>query len=414
MRERSVVLQLPVTAGQLLNRTCHGCDTLMIDFGLGKQEFIEQHLDKQPHVHRAALTATPIEWHDVDDILSVVEADHAALKLFHYGELAPQAYLDEGIEFGRAVTRLNKLRFYELLQRGATLVINQIEKYSVAARKLGLVVSRFTGMQTTSNAYVSFGGNGTFGKHWDTHDVVVLQLLGKKHWQVFAPGWPMPLSNQTSEKMQLQCPASPQLECVLEAGDLLYIPRGWWHNVTPMNEGSLHLSVGLYAPAMVDYIAWLCARHLPQHLSARRLVNAETLQSVPALMNIITTMAQDQGNLAAFTREIRQRERLVSEFNTALFAGSSVSQLPGNARLMLTTYGDNEGSVEMRINGGRIKLDSLGRRIVTALNDNLCLTFGELCGVLREFDPTIVAAAVLGLAQHELIDINVTPVLDAC
>lgn len=398
--------------------TCHALvrddGDHMIDFGLSSKEFAQQYLDKRPYVHNAALASSDLNWAAVDQVLAFAETDSTAFQLFLNGQLPPQAYSEDSMEFGRRVTRVNKHRFYELLQRGATLVINQIEKYSLEARKLGIAVSRFAGMQTTSNAYVSFGGSGTFGRHWDTHDVVVLQLQGKKHWQIFAPSLPLPLSHQTSERMKLPCPATPEFEIVLECGDLLYIPRGWWHNVTPLEEASMHLSVGLYAPAVIDYIGWLCARYLPSHLNARRMISSDTLQLLPGLMEVVAAMARDPNNYAAFAQETRQHDRLISEFNTELMANSTIALLPdesllmlNTASLMLTAYGDAQNDAdEMRINGGRIKLDPIGQRIVKKLSDKNSMTFADLCTQMNDVERAIVAGSLLGLARHELINIS--------
>ena len=40
-------------------------------------------------------------------------------------------------------------------------------------------------------------------------------------------------------------PDTPLWEGMLEDGDLLYIPRGWWHVATPLDEPTLHLTVGV-------------------------------------------------------------------------------------------------------------------------------------------------------------------------
>ena len=382
----------------------------MIRFGLSAEDFFEQQLDRKPYLQRAALSAA-VEWSDLDQVLAIAEMDAAAIQLFLNGQVAPQLFVEESVEFGRQTMRLNKHRFYDLLQRGATLVINQIERYSLQARRLGAAVAQFTGMQTTSNAYVSFGGDGTFGKHWDTHDVMVLQLLGRKHWQVFAPSWPMPLSNQTSERMQLACPATPEFEAILEPGDLLYIPRGWWHKVTPYQEGSLHLSIGAYLPTMIEYISWLCARYLPQHVAARHYVHSENLHLITGLTEIIASAGLDERNLAEFNKEMRQRTRLISEFNTATFNAAGNSSLHDEVRLILTTSEMPDAqSGEIRINGGRIRLDDLGYGIVTAMNQQAGMTFGALCQRLRAVKRHDLVTAVMALARHELINLDYSPV----
>jgi hypothetical protein len=45
-------------------------------------------------------------------------------------------------------------------------------------------------------------------------------------------------------------------EHVLQTGDLLYIPRGWWHLAIPLNEPTLHLTIGVSNPTGADFLSW--------------------------------------------------------------------------------------------------------------------------------------------------------------
>ena len=49
-------------------------------------------------------------------------------------------------------------------------------------------------------------------------------------------------------------------EGTLTAGDLLYIPRGWWHVALPLDEPTLHLTVGLHQQNGVDLLNWFGER----------------------------------------------------------------------------------------------------------------------------------------------------------
>jgi hypothetical protein len=42
--------------------------------------------------------------------------------------------------------------------------------------------------------------------------------------------------------------------------DLLYIPRGWWHVAAPLDEPTLHLTVGVNNPTGVDFLSWFVDR----------------------------------------------------------------------------------------------------------------------------------------------------------
>src|SRR5690606_978731 len=138
------------------------------------------------------------------------------------------------------------------------------------AKRLCAEIGRFIGAPASGNAYLSFNGNGTFGRHWDTHDVFAIQLIGRKRWRIFPPTFPLPLTYQTNQRSGPPCPSDPRLELTLEQGDVLYLPRGWWHHVIPLDEGSFHLSVGVYPPPLYDYVLWASARYLQQQVDMRR------------------------------------------------------------------------------------------------------------------------------------------------
>jgi ribosomal protein L16 Arg81 hydroxylase len=380
----------------------------MLEFGFTPQEFRSSYLELRPYVQKAALKELTTQWSDLDALLYGVSPDET-LQLFNNGQVPPQAYIDDIVELGRPRRRISKQRFYGLMQAGATLVLNRIEGYSVPAKRLCAEVGRFVGCQTTSNAYVSFGGKGTFGKHWDTHDVFAIQLIGKKRWQIFAPTLPLPLSHQTSEALRHTCPAAPTMECVLEAGDMLYIPRGWWHQVTPFDVGSWHLSVGAYLPTVTDYIMWLTSRYLSTQLPARGglIDDATALNSLPALLRGLGDALQDQRALDEFKRDLRARERLTTEFDTNLFLGKDQTALDSDTRLSLTSshaYGHQ--AIEIPVNGGRLKLEPLSRAIVGLLSDATSLTFAELCQRVPQIPVSVVRSAVLDLAVYEVLSLT--------
>jgi hypothetical protein len=47
---------------------------------------------------------------------------------------------------------------------------------------------------------------------------------------------------------------------MLQDGDLLYIPRGWWHVAVPVDEPTLHLTVGLHHATGLDFAYWYVDR----------------------------------------------------------------------------------------------------------------------------------------------------------
>ena len=95
----------------------------------------------------------------------------------------------------------------------------------------------------------------------------MLQLSGRKHWKVYQPTRAYPL--QDDLEVPPQPTGGPFWEGVLEDGDALYIPRGWWHIAYPLNVPSLHLTVATVPPRGVDLLHWLVGK-LRQHVDVRR------------------------------------------------------------------------------------------------------------------------------------------------
>ena len=293
----------------------------MVDFGMTPQEFHDTLLEKTFHLRKLAHRAPGVTWSDIDALLHQIEPVEPFFRLFADGPVPAETYTREVTESGLRRRRLIPDRFTRLMATGATLVINRMEMFSVEARRLCAEVERFAGYQTTANGYITFGGQGTFGKHWDVHDVFAFQLIGGKQWKVYPPTFPFPLSNHTNTQLRQQCPPTPALDCQLQTGDLLYIPRGWWHQVTPLDQPSFHLSVGLFVPTVFDYVMWVMSRALPQNLSARQgLLSRECLNDLPAVIQSATAAAMDPVYVAEFLKMMSEQRRLTTELDAPLLA----------------------------------------------------------------------------------------------
>jgi ribosomal protein L16 Arg81 hydroxylase len=118
-----------------------------------------------------------------------------------------------------------------LLQRwhqGQTLHIERIEKLVPALEQLSGQIAEELKASTKMYAFCSHPNRPGAHLHYDRFDVFVLQIQGYKKWQV-----------------QLTRGRKPYLERVLQPGDLLYLPRGHWHQAVASQEQSLHLTLGI-------------------------------------------------------------------------------------------------------------------------------------------------------------------------
>ena len=379
----------------------------MIEFDLTPAEFKAQISERKPHLYPGALKERPVAWSDIDEMLHVIDPGLPIMRMFHNGPIPDNAYTEDASDAGRARRKLNKARFYEYLGGGATLQINWLEQHLVAAKRLCLEVARYAGTQTSCNAYMSFSGGGSFGQHWDTHDVFVIQLIGRKHWRVYNPTWPLPLTYQTNDRSGQSCPAEPAMEVVLEEGDVMYLPRGWWHHVIPLDVGSFHIAVGSYAPSTFDYLVQTTAKFLENQLSARKAFSMDSYRdAVTELMQQLPDVLLDPANAAAFEQESAGRERMIAEINLASLDSAS-APLSDDTIVSLTTFRSPtlEGGT-LLVNGQQVRLEPLSEAVVAALAPVSSLRFGELVARLAQQPRSAVERAVVELAHFDIVTVE--------
>lgn len=390
----------------------------MLNIPISYKHFAENYAEQQPLLITDACKSL-MSWQEFDQVLQFMEPDEHSLQLFLKGQVPAAHYLDNTFEFGRQRKRINKYRFYEYLEHGATLVLNRAEDYCLIAKNLCNAIGKFSQQPTSSNIYINtqLKGNAkitasdqsAFGKHWDTHDVFIIQLMGEKRWQLFPPTLPLPLSHQTSQQLQHQAPTTPSADYVLHEGDILYIPRGWWHNVMPLNVDTLHLSVGTYAPTLTDYLLWALSTALPKIPAARRgfLNQEETVSILKQVLESTTPELLSQKNLSGFTQHVQARERLTGDFHTQLTLDKTTTKIINQCRLSLTSvYPLNSIGQEIYMNGRYLRLSPVSQAVVNFLTKFHYANWDNLCAELPQFSPTDIEISVLDLARCDVINIQ--------
>ena len=141
-------------------------------------------------------------------------------------------------------------RVVEHYQSGATLVLQGLQLTVPHLGRFANNLALALDQPVQINAYLTPAGTKGLELHFDFHDVFVVQLDGRKRWRVWAPldrtarpvrdgaRPPMPTWDEVGE---------PLLDVTLEAGDCLYLPRGFPHAAEALASSSSHLTVGVMA-----------------------------------------------------------------------------------------------------------------------------------------------------------------------
>lgn len=140
---------------------------------------------------------------------------------------------------------------------GATLVLQSLHRMHPPIGRFCRELAVELGHQTQCNAYITPGGDAQgFAFHHDTHDVIVLQVSGKKRWVIHEPVLELPLPSQARAGADLVPEgAEPLMDIELEAGDCLYLPRGYVHAALTTDVASVHLTIGIMATTWYDVLS---------------------------------------------------------------------------------------------------------------------------------------------------------------
>lgn len=341
----------------------------------------------------------------INEALFAWDPREGSIALFNNGRLPLEQYTESFWDVGIQRCRIIKDVFYAYLRAGATLVLNRLETKSPIIGQLALEIARFVGEKAVANGYAAFGGEGTFAKHWDTHDVFAVQLIGRKHWKVFAPTFELPLTHQKSKERKHECPTEPVFDGILEAGDVLYLPRGWWHEAIPLDqEETFHIAVGIHTTHIVDYIAWACAQVLTQQLAFRQTLrcNQDHQSAIRAALACMPDILLDPQTLRAFQETSRENERVVSAFAIEQFSREGMQPGFGDKTLALNTHRWTTESAHLVANGLSLRLDASSAQIVEQLLQGDGMSIGNTLEKMHPLLREKVQGLVQDLVKHDI------------
>jgi hypothetical protein len=132
------------------------------------------------------------------------------------------------------------------LADGYSVVALRIEEHVPGLASICEEIKARTHERSYVGAIVTSGVRaGAFKTHYDPEDLLILQVEGTKRWKVFRPVVPNPV--QRLPKLKLE---NPELifDEVLEPGDMLFVPGGYWHHCESGLSTSVHLGIFFLPP----------------------------------------------------------------------------------------------------------------------------------------------------------------------
>jgi ribosomal protein L16 Arg81 hydroxylase len=196
-----------------------------------------------------------LSWTTLNQILEHHWREPFRFRLARQGrDLDPASYADlEGF-----TPRVRARDVTDHLRRGATLSFDAIDELHEPLTSLAESFETFFRGGTKINIYAAWRALHGLDLHRDNQEIFILQLDGRKRWLVY--GFSVDGIDRTELSTTSEPPAGALLDQILQPGDLLYIPRGCYHLAVPMNEPTLHLTIGVKNPRAIDLAHWIVER----------------------------------------------------------------------------------------------------------------------------------------------------------
>jgi ribosomal protein L16 Arg81 hydroxylase len=226
-------------------------------------DFFAEHWGKAPlfvqrgdeHYYQELLTNR-----DIENIISTSDVRYPAIGLAKDGRFYPPNAFTKSVKIGLlsfdGVADLDKISAE--YRKGATITMPALHRTWVPLTELCARLEQQLDHSIHSNVYVTPGQAAGFPPHYDTHDVLVLQVAGSKRWRIDEPQIRLPHDSQTF-KPQGFIPGPRLMEIELRAGDLLYLPRGYVHSTVTSESHSAHITIGINIYNWIDLAASVLA-----------------------------------------------------------------------------------------------------------------------------------------------------------
>jgi len=218
---------------------------------LGAPAFFEKYYEKT-HLHlRAEGDARRGLLSEDEFLLALVEAPRVPEGIVCFPEQI-------GATRGALLSDANLLREY--LDAGHPLVWNRARGISAKIDAVSALLAQTFGGHVWPNVYATGAAGTPFDMHFDAHEVIAIHCAGEKNWDLSRVRVDRPIEAVEMESAithALRARRDDAMANVVDTftvcpGDLVYIPRGQFHNARTLTGRSLHVTFGIELPTGFD------------------------------------------------------------------------------------------------------------------------------------------------------------------
>ncbi len=233
---------------------------------IGADAFLTEYEGKKPlHLKGAAdKFAKVMSWSLLNDLLgqTPIWSQASMLLVLDKETLPAQAYCQPAVgRDGGQVMRPDPAKVKDYLKKGATLVANDIDHMGSGLTAFSQSMEQALGAKIQGNLYCSSKRRQGFAAHFDTHDVYAVHVEGTKTWHIYEGRATDPIAHPMFKTLGREHHEKAKgkllMDVKMEPGDLLYLPRGQYHDALADEGGAVHIAFGATYPIGMDVMSML-------------------------------------------------------------------------------------------------------------------------------------------------------------
>jgi len=204
-----------------------------------------------PSYYRDILT-----FEDVSDYLSRTDLRYPYIRLVQAGQELPlNTYAYDSV-FGENVFQgnLDLDKLFHLYNNGATMCMQLQHLALPKLRSFTNHIERLFEFRTQSTLFLTPPKSQGFTAHFDSHDFFIFQIHGEKQWLIYDDSVELPLARNRVLDSEVNVQNPPSFSPLIRPGDLLYVPRGVFHEALTNNGASLQISLGVFPHLWCDIL----------------------------------------------------------------------------------------------------------------------------------------------------------------
>jgi lysine-specific demethylase/histidyl-hydroxylase NO66 len=286
------------TAGALAAKPAEAITFEDIIAPIGRERFFSEFWEQKPLVTRgrpASFFAPLFSAADVDHVICDQRPKPSRIEV-----VTSQGFVRDNYLNLDGTANINLV--YERYLEGSTIILSGLdetwEPLAIFCRKLEGALSHPAGI----GIYLTPPGTQGVKPHYDTQEIFVLQVEGKKHWKVYQPLHELPPVEGAYRLVDEHKLTALVGETSLEPGDMLYLPRGFIHEGSAGDSPSLHITLEIHVRSWFDFLSDALAAMAERDVQLRRSLPVGFLHREEAMQSLRARFVE---LVEAFHRQVR-------------------------------------------------------------------------------------------------------------